>query len=389
MLFFSDHQVIENINDDLGALIKRILEKLGNKPDLTFVFVSSLLTDQIEEISSLLSSQLESKVLLGCTAETVLEGSIELEEKPAIGIWSAVLPEAELIPFHLEYGRADGKIVCSGFPDDMHVDDLDRAAAFFLGEPLSSSVETTLALLEKKSPGLKAFGGMASGANGSNQNKLLFDNLVLDRGCIGLLIRNGPKIRSIVSQGCRPIGNPFIITKADKNLLLELGGLPVLEQLQTVINAQDEQTQSMIHNGLNLGLVFNEYQDSFNRGDFLIVNVMGVESEQQGLVISHRVRVGQTVQFHVRDKETATEDLEELIHQDKQLNDINTNAALLFSCNGRGSRLFEIPNHDASHVQSNFEPDALVGFFAQGEIGPVRGKNHIHGFTASIALFSE
>jgi small ligand-binding sensory domain FIST len=29
----------------------------------------------------------------------------------------------------------------------------------------------------------------------------------------------------------------------------------------------------------------------------------------------------------------------------------------------------------------------VAGFFAAGELGPVGGKNFLHGFTASLALF--
>ena len=64
-------------------------------------------------------------------------------------------------------------------------------------------------------------------------------------------------------------------------------------------------------------------------------------------------------------------------------------AALLFSCNGRGTRLFPKPNHDAGVIQELCGPLALAGFFAQGELGPVSGRNYIHGFTASVALFED
>jgi small ligand-binding sensory domain FIST len=40
-------------------------------------------------------------------------------------------------------------------------------------------------------------------------------------------------------------------------------------------------------------------------------------------------------------------------------------------------------------VTERLGPIPLAGFFAQGEIGPVGGRNFLHGYTASMALFAE
>ena len=142
-----------------------------------------------------------------------------------------------------------------------------------------------------------------------------------------------------------------------------------------------------MQNGLHVGIVMNEHQETFARGDFLISNVIGASEDDGSLAIGNSVRVGQTVQFHIRDAATADEDLIQLLEDDQTTNPIPPQAALLFSCNGRGTRLFPEPNHDAGTIQNKVGPIPLAGFFAQGELGPVGGKNYIHGFTASLALF--
>jgi small ligand-binding sensory domain FIST len=118
-------------------------------------------------------------------------------------------------------------------------------------------------------------------------------------------------------------------------------------------------------------------------------NVLGIDRDSGALAITERVRVGQTVQFHVRDAATADEDLHALLQLDVHAHDKRPAAALVFSCNGRGSRLFPEPNHDARTVRAEAGDIPLAGFFAQGELGPVGGENFIHGFTASVALFEE
>ncbi len=91
----------------------------------------------------------------------------------------------------------------------------------------------------------------------------------------------------------------------------------------------------------------------------------------------------------MRDATTADEDLHALLQLDLHAHAKQPTAALLFSCNGRGTRLFHQPNHDAGTIRAEVGAIPLAGFFAQGELGPVGGQNFLHGFTASVALFEE
>jgi small ligand-binding sensory domain FIST len=195
-------------------------------------------------------------------------------------------------------------------------------------------------------------------------------------------------LRWIVSQGCRPVGKPYVVTRARDNIILELGGRTPLEQLQELWNSLDPADQMLFRQGPHLGQVINEYQESFQRGDFLVRNLVGLDRASGALIVADEVRVGQTVQFHVRDADSAHEDLHALL-QRARAESVRPAAGLLFSCNGRGSRLFPRPNHDAAAIREELGPIPLAGLFAQGELGPVGGQNFIHGFTASLALFSE
>ena len=60
---------------------------------------------------------------------------------------------------------------------------------------------------------------------------------------------------------------------------------------------------------------------------------------------------------------------------------------LLFSCNGRGTRMFRTSGHDIGLAGQTMPETPIAGFFAAGEFGPVGGKNFIHGHTASFGLF--
>ncbi len=360
----------------------------GVEPDLAFVFASHHYATRFEELAASLKEALGARLLLGCTGETVIGGSRECEDGPALSVWCASIPDATLTPFELSFEETPDGLLCSGLPEDLAEHRAETRAVFLLGDPFTSLPQSVIDLVADELPGTPLIGGMASGG-GPGENRLFFNDRMVESGAIGVVLRGGPRVRSIVSQGCRPIGTPFVVTRAERNVIYELGGAPPLQRLQSLYPELSPRDQKLVERGIHLGVVMNEYQDSFQRGDFLIVNVLGADRTSGALATGGLMRVGQTIQFHIRDAETADEDLRQLLDRHQVPSGAKGRAALLFSCNGRGSRMFPDPNHDALAVQQCLGPMPLAGFFAQGELGPVGDKNYIHGFTASVALFEE
>jgi small ligand-binding sensory domain FIST len=154
-----------------------------------------------------------------------------------------------------------------------------------------------------------------------------------------------------------------------------------MNRLQEIVHAATDEDRELMRDGLHVGLVVDEHRLDFGRGDFLVRNLLGVDQATGSLAISEQVDVGQTVQFHVRDATAADEDLRCL------LSGVSGAAALLFTCNGRGTRLFPVPDHDATVVEEMLGTVPLAGAFCAGEVGPISGRNFLHGFTASVAVF--
>ncbi len=363
---------------------EQITEELRGQMDLVFVFVSGLPVEQAELVLERVKERLPG-LTLGCTAEGLMAGGREVEGLPAAVVWAAELPESRLLPFALTFHRSGSRIDCHGIPDIPA--EWSQPTALVLADPFSSAMETAFDAWGQQRPTLRMIGGMASAARLPGGNRLLGSTGIVESGAVGVVIDLPTGVRSIVSQGCRPIGAPMIVTKVEKHLIAELGGRNALEVAQAMIADADDDTQRLAARGLHLGIVLNEYQEHFGRGDFLVANVLGVDPQSGALAVGTTVRVGQTVQFHVRDADSAHEDLSTLIAADRQQHPQPPAAALVFNCNGRGSNMFPVPNHDAELLQELYGPLPLAGFFAQGEIGPVAGRNFVHGFTASIALF--
>jgi small ligand-binding sensory domain FIST len=317
----------------------------------------------------------------------VLAGDREYETGPAVAVWLARLPGAEIVPLALEYSQSVDGGMFIGWPERLEDDWPADATLLLLADPFSFPVDRLIARLADDHPGVPIIGGMASGGYSPGTNALVVDQRSYDSGAVGVVI-GGAKIRPVVSQGCRPIGRPLVITKAEENLIVELGGRPALERLREVYAELGPADRELVKTSLHVGRAASEYTDQFRRGDFLVRNVLGADPDMGVLAIGDAVRVGQTVQFHVRDAGTAHEDLVELLGRDEVAGS-NPAGALVFTCNGRGSRLFADPHHDARCIAESLGPIPTAGFFAQGEIGPIGRRNCLHGFTASIALFEK
>ncbi|MBS0266780.1 MAG: FIST C-terminal domain-containing protein [Planctomycetes bacterium] len=377
----------ENTSRAIAEVAGSVAAQLGGtEPDLSFLFATRDHIANCQTLAQQAAAITGSKVLLGCTGESIATGGVEIESGSALSMWSAVLPGAELEPFHVTFEQTPDGPICSGFPESTG-DSAAARAVFLLADPFSCAIDALLDRFADEWPGFPVMGGMASGASAPSENRLFYQNSDLEQGAVGVIIRKGPQIQSVVSQGCRPIGLTFIVTKVQDNVVLELGGKTALSRLEQTYAGLSEDDRHLIRKGLHLGVVMDEHKPVFTRGDFLISNVLGADRESGAIAIGNYVRVGQTVQFHVRDSETADEDLRHLLTVCRDKKSQRPGGALLFSCNGRGTRLFSQPNHDAGVIQELCGPLPLAGFFAQGELGPVGGRNYIHGFTASVALF--
>jgi small ligand-binding sensory domain FIST len=316
--------------------------------------------------------------VIGCVAETVVGGDREVEEGPAVVVWLASLPEpAET--FHMEFVRTSEGGVFAGY----RFKGRGSGPYLLIGDPFSFPTNHLLRHLNEQIPGTIVMGGMTSGGMGPGETRLFVDDRVVDEGAVGARLP-GVRIRPLVSQGCGPVGDVYTVTRAEGNVIHELGGRPPLLRFQELADGLSPEDRTLLGRGLYVGRAIDEYKVEPGRGDFLIRQVMGVDQRSGALAVGDRIEVGETIQFHVRDAATADEDLRALL----ELEAVEpADGALLFTCNGRGSRLFPVFDHDASLVSGKLGGLPLAGFNCAGEIGPVGGKNFLHGFTASVALF--
>ena len=374
--------------DAVDSVCREVAKELAHRPvDLAFVFFSPHHTGSADFLASIIQERLHPKVLLGCSAESIIEGTQEIEGQPALCLWAARLPGANLVPFHLRFEQQENGFSATGWPNEMPGPE-DQPSFLVIGEPFTTPVEALLGQLHERYPNAPAIGGMASGAHQPGGNRLIFNGEAVEEGAVGLVLTGAVRIRTVVSQGCRPIGERFMITQAEQNVVQELSGKPALERLREVFSLLSPTEQQQAERALHLGIVIDEHKDHFERGDFLIRNLIGADQQTGSFAVGDIVKEGQTVQFQLRDAAAASEDLHALLTgQRAAQRETPPAGALVFSCNGRGQRFFQTSHHDAGAIRDEMGSLPVGGFFAMGEIGPVGGSNFLHSYTASIALF--
>jgi small ligand-binding sensory domain FIST len=353
--------------------------------DLALVFLSAHFTGQARSIAAELQAELRPGVLLGCTAEGVIGRHEELEGQAAITLVAAYLPGVRIVPFVFENTDWRATLLeCVEFRRLVGAPD-DTRLFVLLGDPFSTPMDDLLEAFNNAYPGLPVIGGMASGALRAQGNALILNDLANNVGVVGVALAGELDVDVVVSQGCRPIWRPFTISAAHWNEIYLLEERPPLVWIQDLMQDLSEEDRLLLQNGLYVGRAINLSDDDIGRGDFLIRGIIGIDRESGAIAIGDTVQEGETIQFHLRDAFTAQEDIEMMLIP--QAFRLPPEGALLFSCNGRGTRLYDHPDGDISVIQKSLGGTPLAGFFCAGEIGPIGGKNFMHGQTASLAIF--
>jgi small ligand-binding sensory domain FIST len=379
----------QDLDKALAATITVVGKELGEAPDLTFVFPSQHFAAQYGALPELIARYLSGGILAGCSAGAVIGGGREIEEKPAVTVTAALLPDVVIHPFHIEQDDLpDPDSSPRAWHEAVGVDPAGDPHFVLLADPFSLRTDQLLEGLDYAYPRSKKIGGLASGASRPGANALYLGNRVWGVGAIGVALSGDLAVDTVVAQGCRPIGSPLRITACRDNLLLALDGKRPLETLQEIFESLSEADQQLARTALHIGVLTDELREEVGPGDFLIRNIIGIDPQNGILAIGEQLREGQTIQFHLRDAETSSFDLDKLlVHYAGHTDTSRAAGALLFSCLGRGVSLYGRPDHDSELFKKHVGPVPLGGFFCNGEIGPVGNGTYLHGFTSSFGIF--
>lgn len=358
----------------------------GGTPDAIVVIASARLADSLPQISEAVWHHAGSMIVVGGASSGVIGRGVELEHEPAISLLALDLPGAILRPVRFTQGMLEDAAE-GGLAERIGVERELVNGWFVLADPFKMDGALLVDRLNESYPGSPGIGGLLAPADGQRRTWVMLNGQTYDDGGVGLSIGGAFDLMPVVSQGCEPIGETWTITGVDGRWVETIANRPALHMLLETLATLPVDIQHEAREHLVAGLAADEYRETFDRGDFLIRNIIGVRKETGAIALGARPRVGQTIQFQVRDAATADLDLiATLLEAQLRLDDRKPVAGLIASCNGRGEELFGTPHHDAAAIERRFPGLPLTGSIAAGEIGTVGTKSFIHGFTCSLGL---
>jgi small ligand-binding sensory domain FIST len=183
------------------------------------------------------------------------------------------------------------------------------------------------------------------------------------------LALSGVRVETVVTQCAEPVGGVHLITEADGNVILRLGGKTPLDVLKEVRKRD-----------LLAGIAPVVRKPELGRGDFLIRNIMGIDRESGAVAVAMRVAPGMKFAFHHRDGAAARDDFEERLGRVS----IRPAFGLYFNCMGRGRGLYGRPGVDVELIRARLGEFPLCGFHGNGEIV----GDTLHNYTGVLALFA-
>ena len=379
------------IEDSIDVSAKHIAVHIPpEKVDLLIVYVTPHYSEQMEVVPVRLREHFPRAHILGCSAAGVIGNGHEVEGEAAISVTAASLPNVRLTPSYIEGHRLPSDDVGPEAWHELIGVDPDGSPSFLImGDPYSSQPERLLTGLDYAYPDSVKLGGLASGAGQMRENVLFLDNTVYYQGCISMAMTGNIEIDSIVAQGCKPVGDIMTVTAVEDNMIFEIdeeAPLEILRRMQGGLSRRDEE---LFRKSLFIGVEKDVFTENPGYGDFLIRNIIGVDTESGALAIGAELEAGQLVQFHLRDQYTSAEDLNTMLseyvaHADSS----HAEGAMLFTCQGRGVGLYGERDHDSNlFMEKTGIP--VSGFFCEGEIGPLGDTTYIHGYTSSFGIFRE
>ena len=367
-----------------GIAASRAMAELRAPAAVACVFVHAGAPDDVTAALVAAQRTIGARHAIGCSStHGVIGGGHGIEDVSAVSVFVAAGAELEVRSFHLEVMPTNDSIAVVGMPEIEPSDQVAIVLADGYSFPVEGFVESSTDSLR----GLPVAGGIAVGGHGSGSTRLLVDDRVVDRGAVGLVLGGPVGVEAMVSQGCRPVGNPMTVTSCEGNVVLELAGRPALQRLEDLLMSLPPDDQAIAATGLQIGVMHDEYLDSHEQGDYLIRTIVRVDVDRSAIVVADDVELGQTVSFQLRDPDAASDDLRRVLAEWGAVGQTRAAGALLFSCNGRGESFFSSSDHDAVMVRDELGGAEVAGYFAAGEIGPVSGRNHLHGFSASLVVF--
>lgn len=369
---------------DLEAVCRQLAtsieQGMGPGPiDLAVVFATPRYGVSIERLPVLLQELLGAQTLIGCSGAVLIGNGEQWEGRHAVTLLVGRLPGVQVQSAALSLGDLpDADAAPAKWHALLPATSSPIRGFLLLTDPFHSDPKALLAGLDYAWPGVPKLGGIASGSRHPEGHVLFHGRQTHHGGAVVLAFGGEIDLVPVVAQGCRPIGRAGRITRSDRNRVIQIDDAPARNFLEEQLASLSADEMQMVDESpLFLGIGPDAFATKAPAaGNFLIRNILGIDPATDHMLIGDAAATGRHVQLHLRDRQSSDQDLRQQL---QQAHPNQAQAALMFRCIGR-----EGADHSIFAAMAYGVP--LVGFHCNGEIGPVAGTSHLHGFTTTVAL---
>ena len=329
--------------------------------------------------------------VVGCSGYGVLTSDGEIEGAPGIAVLAVASERISALSFlcHPLGGRA--KAVGEEIGERARKDPSKGSSPLVLllpdtyrlqAEPLFESLREVLGPVP-------VVGGGASEDGTQGRTYQFCDGRLASDAVAGLIFKGAFSADIHVTQACRPLGHPWVVTRAEGNILYELGGRPALEVLSEMAGESLMENPRLALTKVFLGLPKDPDEAEVERGSYLVRNIIGMDPASGAIGSPEPVETGQVIVFTLREAEGARKDLAEMVDSLARSRGAAPSFGFYFNCAARGSSLYGRPSVDIEAIRGRLGDVPLIGFFTGAEIAPIRQKTYLHQYSGVLVLFSD
>ncbi|MGJ8637925.1 MAG: FIST signal transduction protein [Opitutaceae bacterium] len=386
----AQHFSLPFCGSEVESWAKAQVEAHDLAPTFGVLFCSADALPYSKEILELVRIYAHVSAMIGCSGGGSIANAHEFETEGGFCVSLYYLPNTQAEVVRLPSELFEAEDTTSALRSAL-AEQAERANAWMLfASSESFHGESWLTDWDVVTGGSETIGGFACDTSDGGTGELYMNGDVYFDGAVALSLSGAVTIETVLSQGCRPVGSAWTVTQAEHNVIHQIGNRPILEVLRDTLEGMSRKEQQLARGNIFIGLVLDEYKQDLEAGDFLVRNLAGIDPKTGAVAIATPLRIGQNLQFQIRDAHTASIDLEALLRERMlALGKRSVYGACLCDCIGRGSSLFGVPDHDVSVIREIIPGLNVGGVFCNGEFATVDGRTLLHGYAASLALFVE
>ena len=326
--------------------------------------------------------------IVGCSASGVLTTDEEMEFRPGVAVMAIAGEGMTPACFVVDSEGLEDERVAQSIAARVQGKEKENSYLVLLTDIFNVNAPQVISQLQKTLGPLPIIGAAASGPAHIQKTRQWYGPTITDHGVAGVLLSGAFQASTALAQGCTPIGEPYIVTKAQENLILEVANRPTAEVLAEAINQLPPDDIPEAAGAIFLGIAMDERKYPLERGDYLVRNILGMDRETGAIAAAQVVHEGQTVQFQFRHSQAAREEMEKTLGRMARFtNEAAPAFGLYFNCMGRGYSLYQEPNYDVNAIRQALGSIPIIGFFGNAEFGPILGQNLVHNYTGVLTLF--